>query len=180
MMVNVKNEMQRHLWKEFSYSHRIDVEPTPSSSVSWDEMHQRLRKINFDINKKYLKTSYFPKWKLEDRFWFVGSREGGAGTGSEIHYHLLLHTPSHHRIDVWNDIVWGWMQGSPIIYSHKGAVRKSTYVPHKDKFHLSCEVVGWKSLINVEPIRNVRGSMIYATKKLDRKMENTQGFISII
>jgi hypothetical protein len=124
MVVGIKNEMQEHLWKEFSFSHRIDVEPTPSSPLSWDEMHQRIRKINFDLNKKYLKSSYFPKWKMEDRFWFVGCREGGDGTGSHIHYHLLLHTPHDHRIDVWNDLYWGWMKGSPIVYSRKGVERQ--------------------------------------------------------
>ena len=133
MDVGIKNEMQRHLWKEFDYSYRIDIEPTPSASVSWEELHQRIRKINFDLNKKYLKSSYFPKWKLEDRFWFVGCREGGDLTGSNLHYHLLLHTPKNYlknadfrlrvRSIVFDDLIWGWMKGSPIIYSRKGVER---------------------------------------------------------
>jgi hypothetical protein len=185
------------LWKEFSYSHRIDIEPTPYAPVSWDELHQRLRKINFDINKKYLKTSYFPKWKLEDRFWFVGCREGGDGTGSAIHYHLLLYTPANHRIDAWNDLYWGWMKGSPLAYSRKGVdrqvfggllenggksktikvlrVRKPTIIKH----HIGAEDYDRKFLINVEPVRGAKGSVIYNTKKMHPKMEREEEFICI-
>lgn len=212
MDVGIKNEMQRHLWKEFDYSYRIDIEPTPGAPVSWEELHQRIRKINFDLNKKYLKSSYFPKWKLEDRFWFVGCREGGTGTGSETHYHLLLHTPDNHRIDVWSDLYVGWIKGSPIIYSRRGIerhvfggalenggklktitahqIRKPfmARVKHKSKdpktgkkinHHVGCDDYDRKFLINVERIRSVRASTNYATKKLDRQMENQESFICI-
>ena len=151
---------------------------------------------------------------MEDRFWFVGAKEGGYGTGSELHYHLLLHTPKNHCIDIWNDLYWGWMKGSPIVRSHRpverqvagGAleirkkknepdryyrqgetktikvhhVRKPTFVRHRDKFHLPTDDVGWKSVINVERIRSNSGSLNYATKKLDRLMEDPEGFICII
>jgi|TARA_B100001094_G_C17793088_1_gene605345 hypothetical protein len=202
MDVDIKNTMQRHLWKEFSYSHRIDIEPTPSSPLQWSALHQRIRKINFDLNKKYHRTKLWTKWKLADRFWFLGAKEGGYGTGSELHYHLLLHTPKNHHIQVWSDLYWGWMKGSPIINSRRGAdrrvrggalenggklktikvhqVRKPTFVRHKDKFHLPMDDVGWKSVINVERIRNNPASTIYATKKMDRLMENPEGFICII
>ena len=220
MDVGIKNEMQEHLWREFSYSHRIDVEPTPSSPISWGELHTRLNKINFDLNKKYLKTSYFPKWKLKDKFWFIGCKEGGDGTGSHIHYHLLLHTPHNHRICAWDDLIWGWMKGSPIIRSRKGVVRevatgaleilkkkdepdryyrqgetkaikvhhtrKPTFVRQDDrfhlpdKFHLPEDAKDYRCVINVEPVRDVKGSTIYATKKMHPKMTQDEQFICII
>jgi len=225
MDVGIKNEMQEHLWREFSYSHRIDVEPTPSSPISWGELHTRLNKINFDLNKKYLRTKYFPKWKLKDKFWFIGCKEGGDGTGSELHYHLLLHTPKNHRIDVWDDLYWGWMKGSPIIRTRIGVdrevatgtleIRKKKDEPdryyrqgetkgikvhhtrkpfvvrakHKSKdpktgkkinHHVGCDDYDRKFLINVEPVRDVKGSTIYAMKKMHPKMSQDQQFISII
>ena len=213
MDVGIKNEMQEHLWRDFSYSHRIDVEPTPSSPISWGELHTRLNKINFDLNKKYLKTSYFPKWKLKDKFWFIGCKEGGDGTGSELHYHLLLHTPKNHNIDVWDDLYWGWIKGSPIVLSRRGIerhvyggalenggklktikvhhVRKPFVVraKHKSKdpktgkkmnHHVGCDDYDRKFLINVEPVRDVKGSTIYAMKKMHPKMTQDEQFICII
>ena len=127
---------------------------------------------------------------------------GEYGSGSHTHYHLLLHIPKDYHIDVFTDLYSGWMKGSPIIYSRKGVerqviggalenggkpktikvhrIRKPTFVRHRDEFHLPMDDVGWKSVINVERIRSVRASTIYATKKLDRRMENPEGFICVI
>jgi len=214
MDMGIKNEMQRHLWKEFDYSHRIDIEPTPSGPVSFDELHSRIRKINHDINKKYLKTSYYPKWSLKEKFWFVGCREGGVGTRSHLHYHLLLHTPKNHHIDIWSDLYWGWMKGSPIIRTRRGVdrevatgaleirkkkdepdryyrqgetktikvhhTRKPTFVRQDDRFHLPEDAKDWKCVINVEPVRDVKGSTIYAMKKMHPKMNEDEQFICVI
>ena len=36
------------------FSHRIDIEPTPSSYFTKDEIEQRFREIIFNINKREL------------------------------------------------------------------------------------------------------------------------------
>ncbi len=84
-------EMQKWL-KGIPFSHFITIEPTPSLPFKLDEIIQRMRTMEYRLNKKYLKSS-FPKWDANNRFWMVGFREGD-GFGHQIHYHILLHTPS--------------------------------------------------------------------------------------
>ena len=83
-----KTEMQKWL-KGIPFSHFITIEPTPSLPFKLDEIQQRMRLIEYWLNKRYLKSS-FSKWKDENRFWMIGFREGGVGT-TQIHYHILLH-----------------------------------------------------------------------------------------
>jgi hypothetical protein len=168
--------MQKHLGK-YHFSHRIDVEPIPSHPVSWDELHQRFRKITFDINKKYLRTQYFPKWNHRDKFWICGCRQGGGATGIEKHYHLLLYTPKNHRIEIFNDLIWGWMKGASV--NPMTGKRRCTMTYQKDKFHFANEPLEPKFLIRVEPVRNSKGSMIYDTRKMHPQMEKIKDFICI-
>ena len=106
-----KLEMQRWL-KTIPFSHFITVEPTPSLPFKQDEIIQRMRKIEFRLNKKHLKSS-FPSWDADNRFWMVGFREGD-GVAHQIHYHTLLHSPSvlHKKtwyVNVSADLQMGWM-----------------------------------------------------------------------
>jgi len=175
--ITLKNLMQNHLHKEFSFSHRIDIEPTPSHPIPWDEMNQRLRKICFVLNKKYLRTKYFPKWKMKDKFWFCIVRQGGCGTGSELHYHILLHSPDGYRIDVWNSLYWGWMKGSAA--NPMSGRRRPTWRYTKDKYHFGNEPSQPDSMIKVAPIQSNKGSVIYNTREMQSKMERIEEFICI-
>ena len=48
-----RNIYRKFLTKEITFSHRIEVEPTPYHPIPFDELNQRFRKILFDMNKKY-------------------------------------------------------------------------------------------------------------------------------
>jgi hypothetical protein len=176
--VSIKNEMQEHLWREFEFSHRIDIEPTPSHPVSWSEMNQRLRKINFDINKRHLRTKYCFKWKPADKFWFVGWKQGGQGTGSESHYHLLLHTPANHQVDVWTDLYCGWFKGAGA--NPMTGKRRPFMDYRKDRFHFGSEPLEPHFLFRVEPVRNVAGSVLYNSRQMHPKMERIEDFVCVI
>ena len=52
-----KKQLQDWLVNE-NFSHRIDIEPAPSSYFTKDEIEQRFRKIIFDINKRELGRQY--------------------------------------------------------------------------------------------------------------------------
>jgi hypothetical protein len=86
----LKQEYQRWM-RSYNYSHCVVVQPTPRQWISGDEINQRLRTINFKINKYFLKPS-FGKWKNEDKFWWIGFTEGERILRN-IHYHFLLYSP---------------------------------------------------------------------------------------
>ena len=168
-METIRNTLRTHLDNEYTYSHRIDIEPTPSYPISKPEIDQMFRKILFRINKKYLCSKYFPKWKPEDKFWVVGCRQGGDGTGSNKHYHLLLHSPEGHSVDVFTDLIWGVAQNAGMKPSSRE--RRRTWKNYKDDFHFSNEDLETKCLINVERVRNQTGSIKYNTRKLNKNLE---------
>ena len=108
------NEIQK--WLEgFTFSHLITIEPTPFLPYKRDEVLQRFRTIEFFICRKYLGNS-FTNWKNdEDRFWFVGWKQGDEITKNR-HYHLLLHSPdtiyknTGVKYQLMMDIWWKWIQ----------------------------------------------------------------------
>ena len=75
-----------------NWSHFITIEPQPGMPMNNDEMNQRMRQIEFNLNKTCLKSS-FPKWDMYKRFYMMWFAEGGIGTGHKKHFHLLLHSP---------------------------------------------------------------------------------------
>ena len=168
-METIRETLRRHLDNEYTYSHRIDVEPFPAYPISKPELDQMFRKILHRINRKYLRSKYYYKWKSEDKFWIVGCRQGGMGTGSEKHYHLLLHSPGGHSVDVFTDLIMGVSQNAgrnPI-----NGERRPIWKNYKDEFHFSNEDLDTKCLINVEPVRNQTGSIKYNTRKLNKNLE---------
>ena len=87
--MNRDKEVLQKWIEDLGCSHFITIEPTPYLPFKIDEIRQRLRIIEFKLNKRYLGNS-FPKWKDEDKFYFVVFPEGD---GVNKHYHILLHTP---------------------------------------------------------------------------------------
>ena len=69
----------------------ITIEPTPCSPVVDDEVRQRLRQVEMNINRTFIgnKFSSFKDWN--DRFWYIGFYEGH---GKYRHCHVLLFIPS--------------------------------------------------------------------------------------
>ena len=60
MMMVQKREYQNWLGM-LSFTHRIDIEPSPSHPLSFDELCQRMRKVLFDMNKKHLSRRWGKK-----------------------------------------------------------------------------------------------------------------------
>ena len=68
----------------------ITIEPTPWSPMVDDEVRQRLRQVEMNINRRFIgnKFSSFKNWN--DRFWYIGFFEG---KGKSRHCHILLYIP---------------------------------------------------------------------------------------
>jgi len=71
----------------------ITVEPTPSSPMKDDDMKQRVREIDHQINKKFIGNRY-PKFKNKmDRCFLIGFFEDGHRGRLTRHLHLLHYIP---------------------------------------------------------------------------------------
>ena len=160
----LKEEFQKWLGSK-NLTHRIDIEPSPSHPMSYEELSQRLRKILFDMNKKHLKKRSFPKWIPEDKFWLIGFKEGNTGVGKhQLHYHLLLHSPTDHSVDIFQDLQWGWIK-QPSINQVTGK-RRSMIRIKKPIGHLGSEDLLPELPLRVERIRTKIGSVVYNSKKM--------------
>ena len=174
-MNTAKEILRNHLNENFDYSHRIDVEPTPSYPVNEDELNQIFRIVLFRINKKYLRKRYWMKYKLENKFWIVGCKQGGDGKGSEKHYHLLLHSPENHKVDVLQDLIMGFIKNAGT--NQYNGKRRKIWKNTKDRFHIGNDDLDTKCLINFEPVRNQTGSVRYNTRKLNPQLEGDDLFV---
>ena len=137
------------------WSHFVTVESCPSNPWKIDEIEQRMRQIEFNLNKKYLKSS-FPKWKSENKFLMIGFKEGN-GVIHQIHYHFLLHTPAsvYQQIDnsdIRDDLLNEWMS-MPSVNPRTGKCRDLMI---KDKPTLDVRIVDDNT-----------GASIYGSKWID-------------
>ena len=164
-----KTIYQDFLYDTITFSHRIEIEPTPYHPIPFDELNQRFRKILFDINKKHLRSKYFPKWKREDKFWLFGNKQGD-GITEQKHYHLLLYSPMNHRVSIWDDLIAPFITKSSI-NPRTGKMRKCGKY-HRNKFHIGADDLDYKFLIRVEPIRTQIGSKKYNTRKVDKEVKD--------
>ena len=73
----------------------ITIEPTPSSPMKDDDMKQRIRKIDHQINKEFIGNRYSRFTNKMDRFWFLGFFEEGHRGRLTRHLHLLHYIPYH-------------------------------------------------------------------------------------
>ena len=150
-----KHTIQEWL-KGIPFSHFITVEPAPSLPFKKDEIVQRMRTLEFRLNKKYLKSS-FPKWDADKRFWMIGFREGD-GFAHQIHYHILLHSPSvlHKKTwyaDVSADLQMGWMM-------------MPSRNPYSGKMRRFCR--DGKLPLDVQKVEDVVATSIYCSKWMNR------------
>ena len=157
-----KLEMQKWL-KGIPFSHFITVEPTPSLPFKQDEIIQRMRKIEFRLNKKYLKST-FPDWSADNRFWMVGFREGD-GIAHQIHYHILLHSPSVLHKKTWYanvsaDLQMGW-------------IMMPSQNPYTGKMRRFC--LDGKPPLNIQKVESVTATSIYCSKWMNR-IDDGEGF----
>jgi len=87
----ISKEHYQNFLKSISFEYFITVEPNPRYRMAEGDVISRVRKIEFYLNKKYLRST-FSKWKPEDRLWFIIFREGSKRNGTE-HFHIMLHVP---------------------------------------------------------------------------------------
>tara|TARA_B100001964_G_scaffold109282_1_gene122042 strand:+ start:171 stop:698 length:528 start_codon:yes stop_codon:yes gene_type:complete len=150
-----KHTIQEWL-KDIPFSHFITVEPTPSLPFTKDEIVQRMRILEFRLNKTYLKSN-FPKWDANNRFWMVGFREGD-GVAHQVHYHILLHSPSVLHRKTWYanvsaDLQVGWMM----------MPSRNPYSGMKRQF---CR--DGKPTLNIQTVESITAAAIYCSKWMNR------------
>src|SRR6056300_1836057 len=86
------------------FSHRIDIEPTPSSYFTKDEIEQRFRKIIFNINKRELGRQYAKITEFDRLFYLIAFKQGFESSRN-IHYHCLLHTPKNAKFSAFSNVI---------------------------------------------------------------------------
>lgn len=150
-----KVEMQKWL-KGIPFSHFITVQPTPSLPFKQDEVIQRMRTIEYRLNKKYLKSSW-SKWDDDNRFWMIGFREGD-GTVNQIHYHILLYSPSVLHKKSWYANIGCDLQTEWMLMPSQN--------PYSGKMRKFC--LNGKALLNIQKVESVTATSIYCSKWMDR------------
>ena len=89
---NPKREFQEWLDTiQFGLFHT--VEPTPCSPMRDDDMRQRVREIDHQINKTFIGNRYSRFTNKMDRFWLMGFFEDGHRGRLTRHLHLLHYIP---------------------------------------------------------------------------------------
>jgi len=89
---NPKREFQEWLDTiQFGLFHT--VEPTPCSPMRDDDMRQRVREIDHQINKTFIGNRYSRFTNKMDRFWLLGFFEDGHRGRLTRHLHLLHYIP---------------------------------------------------------------------------------------
>lgn len=146
------------------FSHFITIKPTPSLPFKRDEVIQQLRTIEFRLNKNFLPNT-FPKWKSMDKFWMVGFPEGD-GVAHQVHYHILLHSPS-----VLYNKTWYADVSADI---HKGWMMMPSKNPFTGKMRKFC--LDGKPLLNIQKVENNVAASIYGSKWMNRTGEGEDFF----
>ena len=156
-----KNKVYYQNWlKKVRFSHKITIEPTPSLPFRLDEMNQRLRTIDFKLNRSYLGNN-FHKFDMSKRIWFICFQE----TQINAHYNILLHSPFYNK-DINNDVS----------EKFEGEWYKlKSWNPYTQKYR---EVED--TPIHITPIRNNYIGVNYQTKKFnfDDLVESDNFFFS--
>ena len=67
----IKDEFQKWL-DSFVFGLFITIEPTPSSPMKDDDMKQRIRKIDMEINRDCIGNASIKFQNKKDRFWLIG------------------------------------------------------------------------------------------------------------
>lgn len=142
-----KNKVHLQDWlKKVKFSHTITIEPTPSFPFKLDEIQQRLRQIDFKLNRYYLGNN-FQKFDDSKRIWMICFKE----IQNNPHYNILLHSPfdDDTNEDICNRFILEWAL-LPSFNPYTQKYRDSSIVP-----------------INISTTKNVNMSVNYQTKKFN-------------
>ena len=89
---NPKREFQDWL-DTFHFGLFHTVEPTPCSPMRDDDMKQRVREIDLQINREFIGNKFSRFTNKMDRFWLLGFFEDGHRGRLTRHLHLLHYIP---------------------------------------------------------------------------------------
>lgn len=143
------------------FSHRIDIEPTPSSYFTKDEIEQRFREIIFNINKRELGRRY-AKIREVDRLFYLIAFKQGFNSSRNIHYHCLLHTPQNAKFSAFSDVIFPWV--SMPAY-HYGRIKRKDLLRNREMPKaLRCEDKFVEMPLRVAAITSQKGSAIYNSR----------------
>ena len=155
-----KKAILDHLCR-FTYSHNITFEPCPAYPVQRDEIEQRLRTIEFQMNKKYLKNN-FRKFTAENKFFFVVFQQRHDQTK---HYHTVMHTPELRnfrkeyidRSDFRNKFIENEIEFS---------FRKFNYdMKRKMRLNKNLEYIDTPPPIHITKIKNIEATIQYNARE---------------
>ena len=87
----IKNRLQDWLQRP-SYKYMVTIECDRYNEMSKEELEQRLRILDFKLNKKFM-ICKFPKLPLQNRFWSIGFIE--KTTDDDRHMHIMMFVPDY-------------------------------------------------------------------------------------
>ena len=146
------------------------VEPAPSSPMKDDDMKQRVRKIDHQINKEFIGNRY-PGFKNKiDRFWLLGFFEDGHRSRLTRHLHLLHYIP-YHQMNVKESKMF---QGNMVKNQFQFLWSNNPYVTSLNDTRLVCP-------IHIETISTKKDGVSvsrYSSKEIHRKRNYDDYFFS--
>ena len=151
-MVKEKYHLQEWLGGE-QFNYCIVIEPTPHLPFKYNEITQRLRKISFEINKKYLGNNFTNFKNFRDRIFFVAFKEIQLNK----HYNIMVSLPNKFKRmgyfiqkNFKSEFIMQWcMLQSMNPYTWK--LRKMDFENNN---------------LHIEPVKNIKGRVIYDSKKM--------------
>ena len=133
--------------RKVKFSLTITIEPTPSFPFKLDEIQQRLRQIDFILNRYYLGNN-FQKLDSNKRIWMICFKEVQVNS----HYNILLHSPfTEAKIneEIKDRFIMEW-------------IKLKSFNPYTQKFRDTAVVP-----IDSSITKNVGMSVNYQTKKVN-------------
>jgi hypothetical protein len=155
-----KKQLQDWLANQ-NFSHRIDIEPTPSSYFTKEEIEQRFSEIIFNINKRELGRQYAKIEKFDRLFYLIAFKQGFKSSRN-IHYHCLLHTPKNAKFSAFSDVIFPWIRMPA--HHYDGISKKDLLRNREMPKALRCEDKFVEMPLRVEAITSQEGSAIYNSR----------------
>ena len=93
------NENQTEVYKKWfrnlGFHYHITIGMKPNKMMKQYSLEKHLDYLEYRLNKIYLDRKW-SKRNVQEKFYFLGFREGNLSSGT-LHYHLLLHVPEIYR-----------------------------------------------------------------------------------
>jgi len=110
-----KTEEYKKWFRRLGFHYHITIGMKPDKMMKQHTLEKHLDYLEYRLNKMYLDRKW-SKRSVQEKFYFLGFREGNLGSGT-LHYHLLLHVPDVFRntdIDIKDSIKEHYRGKQPI------------------------------------------------------------------